>query len=60
VSTTFPPQEPGCHGWADLLRLVDEIRRLAFDRSLDDADRSRRIRDAIREHDGEFADHNEE
>jgi hypothetical protein len=29
---------------------------LAFDRNLDDPDRSRRIRDAIREHDGEFDD----
>jgi hypothetical protein len=36
-----------------LLRLLDEVRRLAFDRSLDDADRSRRIRDALREHAGE-------
>jgi hypothetical protein len=60
VPTTFPPQEPGRNSWADLLRLVDEIRRLAFDRSLDDADRSRRIRDAIREHDGEFDDPEDE
>jgi hypothetical protein len=51
--------EPGRHNWADLLRLVDELRRLAFDRSLDDADRSRRIRDAIREHRGEFDDDEE-
>ena len=56
MSTTIPPQEPGRHGWADLLRLLDAIREVAFDRSLDDADRSRRIRDAIREHDGEFDD----
>jgi hypothetical protein len=48
------------HGIAELLRLLGELRRLAFDRSLDNADRSRRIRDAIREHDGEFADHDEE
>jgi hypothetical protein len=52
VSTTFPPPEPGHHGWADLLRLVDEIRRLAYDRSLDDVDRARRIRDRIGEYDG--------
>jgi hypothetical protein len=59
VSTTFPPPEPGRHGWADLLRLVDELKQLAFDRTLDDADRSRRIRDAIREHAGEFDDHDD-
>jgi hypothetical protein len=40
--------------------VVDELTQLAFDRSLDDADRSRRIRDAIREHRGEFDNHNEE
>jgi hypothetical protein len=50
----------GHHNWSDLLRLVDEIKRLAFDRSLDDADKSRRIRDAIRKHDGEdFGDDEE-
>ncbi|HET6920173.1 MAG TPA: hypothetical protein VFI46_12000 [Jiangellaceae bacterium] len=53
MSTTFPPPEPGRHNWADLLRLLDEVRRLAFDCSLDDADRARRIRDAIRKYDGE-------
>jgi hypothetical protein len=58
VSTTFPPPEPRRHSIADLLKLVDEIKRLAFDRTLDDADRSRRIRDALREHAGEFDDHN--
>jgi hypothetical protein len=31
--------------WADLLRLVGDVRRLAFDRTLDDADRARRIRE---------------
>jgi hypothetical protein len=56
VDNTIPPPQPG-HNWADLLRLVDELKRLAFDRTLDDADRSRRIRDAIREHAGEFDDH---
>jgi hypothetical protein len=35
VSTTFPPPEPGRHGWADLLRLVGDVRRLAYDRTLD-------------------------
>jgi hypothetical protein len=28
VSTTFAPPEPGRHGWADLLRLLDAMRRL--------------------------------
>jgi hypothetical protein len=45
--------EPGRHGWNELLTLLDELRRLAFDRSLDDADRTRRVRDTIREHDDE-------
>jgi hypothetical protein len=55
VSNIMP--EPGHRSIADSLRLLDEIKRLAFDRTLDDADRSRRIRDAIREHAGEFDDH---
>jgi hypothetical protein len=54
VEPIFPPDR---HSITDLLRLVDELKRLAFDRSLDDADRSRRIRDAIREFHGEFDDH---
>jgi len=33
VSTTFPPLEPGRHGWAELLSLVGAVRRLAYDRS---------------------------
>ena len=37
--------EPRRHAWADLLRLVGDLRRLAYDRSLDDGDRARRIRD---------------
>jgi hypothetical protein len=45
VSTTFPPPDPGRHGWAELLDLVTDVRRLAYDRSLDDADRARRIGD---------------
>ena len=55
VSQTIPPQEPGRHGCVELLKLVGDVRRLTFDRSLDDADRSRRIRDTFREYDGEFA-----
>jgi hypothetical protein len=45
VSTTFPPKEPGHHGWADLLTLVGGIRRLAFDRTLPPAEALGRIRD---------------
>jgi hypothetical protein len=37
--------------------MVRDVRRLAFDRSLGDADRSRRTRDTFREFDGEFDDH---
>ena len=55
----IPPPEPR-HNWADLLRLVDELRRIGFDRSIDDADRARGIRDAIRQHYSEFDDHDEE
>jgi hypothetical protein len=55
--THFPPHEPGRDGWAGLLRLVDDLRRLAHDHTLDDADRARRIRDRIGEHDGRFHDH---
>jgi hypothetical protein len=44
------------HNWADLLRLVDDLCRLAHDRTLDDADRARRIRDRFGEHDGRFDD----
>jgi hypothetical protein len=52
----LPQRTTGRHGWADLLTLVAAVRRLAFDRTLDDADRSRRIRDTFREYDGEFDD----
>ena len=55
VSTTVPPQERGRHGWAELLALVGDLRRLAYDRSLDDADRARRIRDRFGVYDGIFA-----
>jgi hypothetical protein len=51
---------PGRHGCAELLRLVDDLRRLAHDRTLDAADRARRIRDSIREYAGEFDDHNDQ
>ena len=60
MSTTFPPQEPGRHGWSDLLRLVDELTQLAFDKSIDDHDRARGFRDTIRSHRGEFDDHEDE
>jgi hypothetical protein len=50
----YPPTPS--HTWAELLRLVGAARRPGVDRSLDDADRSRRIRDAFCEYDGEFDD----
>jgi hypothetical protein len=53
-AVTFPPHNPGRHGWAELLTLVGAVRRLAFDRTLDDADRARRIRDRFGEYDGRF------
>jgi hypothetical protein len=49
VST--PPERR--HTIAETLALVDHIRRIACDRSLDDRDIARHIRDALREHAGE-------
>jgi hypothetical protein len=48
--------EPPRRGWGELLNLVDDLRRLAYDRTLDDADRARRIRDRFGEYDGLFDD----
>jgi hypothetical protein len=56
VSNTLPPNEPPRHGWAELLALVGDLRRLAYDRSLDDADRARRIRDRFGVYDGTIDD----
>jgi hypothetical protein len=56
VSHTFPPPEPGRHGIAELLTLVGDLRRLAYDSSLDDADRARRIRDRFGVYDGTIDD----
>jgi hypothetical protein len=52
VSTTFPPPEPGRHGWMELLTLVGAIRRLAYDITLAPDDAMRRIRDAFGVYDG--------
>jgi hypothetical protein len=52
VSTTVPPREPGSTSLADLLRLVDGVRRLAYDSSLAPDDAMRRIRDRFGVHDG--------
>ena len=49
------PTQPR-HGWADLLRLVGAIRRLAYDRSLEPDDAMRRIRDTFGVYDGIFDD----
>jgi len=51
VSTTFPPHQPGRHGWAELLTLVGAVRRLAFDRSLPPPEALGRIRDAYQDYD---------
>ena len=56
--STIPPPEPG-HSITDLLRLVDEIKRLAFARSLSNDDSARGVRDLLREHAGEFEDHDD-
>jgi hypothetical protein len=52
VSHPVPPQEPGHHNWAELLRLVDDVRRLAYDCSLGPGDAMRRIRDRFGVYDG--------
>ena len=51
MNTTLPPQEPGCHTWAELLRLTTAVRRLAFDRTLPPSEALGRIRDAYRDYD---------
>ena len=51
MSTTFPPQEPGSHGWAELFTLVGSVRQLAFTRNLPPVEALARIRDAYREYD---------
>jgi hypothetical protein len=43
--------EPGRHSWAELLRLVDAVRRLAFDRNLPPSEALGRIRDQFRSYD---------
>jgi hypothetical protein len=53
VFHTFLPHDPGRHGIAELLALLDGIRAVAFDRTLADDDIARRVRDLLREHDGE-------
>jgi hypothetical protein len=50
---------PARHTWADLLRSVGAVRRLAYDRSLEPDDAMRRIRDAFGEHDGRIDDEGE-
>jgi hypothetical protein len=56
VEPTVPPQEPGRHNWADLLRLVDDVRRLADDRSLALDDALRRLRDLLGVYDGRIGE----
>jgi hypothetical protein len=53
VSNNLPiPPNPGSyHGWAELLAMLDRIRALAYDRSLDDAEIARRIRDLFLDYD---------
>ena len=48
--------EPGHHSWAELLKLVDAVRALAYNRSLAPEDAMRRIRDAFGVYDGLFDD----
>jgi hypothetical protein len=50
VTNTLPPNEPPRHGWAELLTLVGEVRRLAFG-NLPPVEALGRIRDAFREYD---------
>ena len=43
----IPPNPGSYRGWAELLAMLDRLRGLAHDRSLDDAEIARRIRDAF-------------
>jgi hypothetical protein len=52
VSNTLPPPDP-THSIAEVLALVDTIRKVAFDRTLTNDDIARGVRDLIRAHDGE-------
>jgi hypothetical protein len=51
VSHTFPPQQPGRHGWAELLTLLRAVSRIAYDPSLAPDDALRRIRNLLSERD---------
>ena len=48
--STIPPPEP-LHGIAELLRLVDAVRRLAFDHTLPPPEALGRIRDEFTSYD---------
>jgi hypothetical protein len=50
VSYSIPPPEHP-HTWAELLTLVGQVRRIAYDITLDAGDALRRIRDAFADHD---------
>jgi hypothetical protein len=50
VESTVPS---GHHTWADLLRLVGAVRRLAFDHSLPPSEALGRIRDAYHDYEQE-------
>jgi hypothetical protein len=50
------PRTAGRHNWADLLRLVDDVRRLADDRSLALDDALRRLRDLLGVYDGRIGE----
>jgi hypothetical protein len=43
--------EPGRHGWAELLTLIDSIRAVAYNPSLAPDDQMRRIRDLFLDYD---------
>ena len=49
MSNSIPP-EPR-HGIAEALRLIDAVRRIAYDPALEPADALRRIRDQFLVHD---------
>jgi hypothetical protein len=47
----IPPNPGSYHGWAELLALVGDLRRVAHDPTLDPDDALRRIRDPFADHD---------
>lgn len=47
----IPPNPGSYHGWAELLAMLDRIRAIAHDHTLEPGDALRRLRDAFADYD---------